>query len=151
MLSASSLTLRNLQGEVWKRGHTDQSLGDSVGDLEGHGREQSIRWTRAADEEETTADIGLQNRNWPPWVHEIWRSPSSCGPNHNEQSSKFGGCCQHYKTDSECTCSLSPLLITWPFKTALLLCDRNPPCLTSQAPTMPRYMSTTSLLNTWRG
>jgi len=100
MLSAYSSTLWDLQGEVWKRRHTGQSLGDSAGDLEGHGREQSFGGAGAADKEEKTADIGLQNCNWPPWVHAIWHSPCSCGPNCNKQSSKF-------------QCTLPALQIVW--------------------------------------
>jgi len=89
MSSAYSSTLWDLQGEVWKRRHTSQSLGDSTGGLEGHGREQSFGGAGAADEEEKTADIGLQNCNRPLWVHMIWHSPHSCGPNCNKQSSKL--------------------------------------------------------------
>jgi len=65
MSSAYSSTLCSLQGEVRRTGHTAQSLGDSTGDLEGYGRGERIRGERAADEEETAADLGLQNCNWP--------------------------------------------------------------------------------------
>ena len=49
MSSTYSSTLWDLQREMQKSKHTGQSLGDPTGDLEGHGREQSIGGVGVAD------------------------------------------------------------------------------------------------------
>ena len=54
----------------------------------------------------------------------------------------FNVYCQHYKADSEHTCSLPPLPVTQHFEMLSLSCSPNPPHQTSQVPMMPRHIST---------
>ena len=67
-LSPSS-ALRSVQRKVRKGRHTNESLGDSTANMEGHGGHQGGGEKRPDDEEAKAAAIGLQDHDGSLGIH----------------------------------------------------------------------------------